>query len=480
MSDILQSSDFGLKMYHRFPRRYQEEDIFQKYALKRYLEALADGGMKYIIEDTNRLLTLVNSDECDSEVLPILYKQYGLDVFNGIPETFLRALIPHLGEAYSKKGSMAVVEFIVSSLSGIRTDTEVHYDENGNPFVDVRLEMDFALSNYFPDPNQFSRLLENFMPFYVDKVLIYAYMFYEQGNLQAIDSDFMRVTHDVQESGLIPYCRGTKISPMLCIDDCVLGDNFILGGTFYVAEDPDIFFDVIGNVYSENGEIKTSKITPLLGTNKLLNNDFILGGNDDIDDIFDVIGYSPINDIQPLFANDNLSENISVLEADTSNFDGEDTDSINVLSQFIEDGVITRNGDSLEDEISVAVNSEETTIGTSDDIDITHIKIGEEISALEMLGTIHKLNADFVLGNNQDEFQYLNTEDTDIMGVSLEILEDHKSIGVIDDNNNILMFTGVDVSVLGEAITSVPEAHDVVVQSGVQRVYYPTTYGYIG
>ena len=67
----------------------------------------------------------------------LLYEQYGLDLFYGIPEEFLRAFLPNLGFAWSKKGSLDVVEYIVSSLSGIKTSTEVTYDEFDNPIVTV-------------------------------------------------------------------------------------------------------------------------------------------------------------------------------------------------------------------------------------------------------------------------------------------------------------------------------------------------------
>ena len=44
MSNILNSEDFGLKIYNRFPPKYREDDVGQKLALKRYLQALSDGG----------------------------------------------------------------------------------------------------------------------------------------------------------------------------------------------------------------------------------------------------------------------------------------------------------------------------------------------------------------------------------------------------------------------------------------------------
>ena len=42
MSNILNSKDFGLKIYNRFPPKYREDDVEQKYALKRYIQSLSE------------------------------------------------------------------------------------------------------------------------------------------------------------------------------------------------------------------------------------------------------------------------------------------------------------------------------------------------------------------------------------------------------------------------------------------------------
>ena len=151
MSNILNSEDFGIKIYNRFPPKYREDDVGQNYALKRYLESLSDGGFKYSIDEINGITTLIDPDRVDSKVLPVLFQQYGLEIFNGIPEEYLRYLLPKLGEAWSKKGSLSVVEFITSSLSGVKVSTDIVYKDN-NPIINVKLEMDYNLQiNEFPD-----------------------------------------------------------------------------------------------------------------------------------------------------------------------------------------------------------------------------------------------------------------------------------------------------------------------------------------
>lgn len=191
MSNILNSEDFGLKIYNRFPPKYREDDVGQDYALKRYIEASSDGGFKYAIDDINGITYLINPDKVESKILPILFKQYGLELFNGIPEEYLRYLLPKLGEAWSKKGSLGVIEFITSSLSGIKTSTDVSYDDQDNPLVEVTFEMDYNIGDYFPNTRQFEKLLVNFLPFYCDVAILYAYMFYETQILVARDEEYL-------------------------------------------------------------------------------------------------------------------------------------------------------------------------------------------------------------------------------------------------------------------------------------------------
>lgn len=189
---LLSSEDFGLKIYERFPPTYKEADEHYNLALKRYLQALGDGGFKYSIEEINGLLDLVDPDRVGADVLPFLYSQYGLELFNGIPENYLRYFLPFLSLAYSKKGSLGVIPFITTSLSGIKTSTDIVLDTYGNPKLNVSLEMDYQVgNNFFPKSEQFKRILENFLPFYVDCTIVYLYNLFDGINLSGIDDDFI-------------------------------------------------------------------------------------------------------------------------------------------------------------------------------------------------------------------------------------------------------------------------------------------------
>lgn len=257
MSNILNSEDFGLQLYNRFPPKYREDDVKEKYALKRYMQSMSDGGYKYVIDDINRLITLIDPSKVDSKYLPILFKQFGLEIFNGIPEDYLRFLLPRLGEAWSKKGSLDVVEFITSSISGIKTMTSVTYDEKGNPIVYVRLDMDYSLSeDYNPNLEQINRILKNFVPSFCDSYIIKTYVFYDENSLKVEENEgnISIVDHKL-DSGLIPFGTGNRLQPTLNNTRKILNSTFVLNEMSEYYTDPDYFKDNIKCIYVESPKI---------------------------------------------------------------------------------------------------------------------------------------------------------------------------------------------------------------------------------
>lgn len=275
MSDILSSENFGDKIYNRFPPIYQEDDVKENFALKRYIQSLADGGFKYSIDEINGLLDLVNPDKTDEKVLPILFKQYGLEVFNGIPANYLRYLLPRLGKAWSKKGSLSVIEFISSSLSGIKTRTDVRYDKDGNPLITVTFEMDYSMGDYFPDVEQFNRLLKNFIPFYCDMVIHYMYMYHEIARLKGKDTETLKITDTKEENGVIPSHSMTKYVAQLNLNDKQLNDDFELNEVESTTDETDYYEDTITYGITESASFGRSLGVALTNNfSHTLNNNF--------------------------------------------------------------------------------------------------------------------------------------------------------------------------------------------------------------
>ena len=250
---FLSSEDFGLKIYNKFPPMYREDDAKVNYALKRYLQSVGDGGFKYAIDEWNGILNIYNPSNIDSNMLSILYEQFGFDLFYGIPEEYLRYLLPRLSEAWKKKGSLDVVEYVVYALSGIKTTTEVHTDSQDNILLDVRLEMDFAMGSFFPDPSQFKRILDKFIPYYVDSTLIYSYVFYESQKVWLAENYFFNeIKENTHEFAFIPYDVGTRYVPVLNQLSYVLNNNLYTNGTKTFDVDPDTFVDNVKSSFAES------------------------------------------------------------------------------------------------------------------------------------------------------------------------------------------------------------------------------------
>lgn len=310
MSNLLKSGNFGDKIYNRFPMKYREDDIDQNFALKRYLQAMGDGGFQFAIEDINGLTTLIDPDTIKAEFLPLLFRHYGLEVFNGIPEEYLRYLLPRLGEIYAMKGSLQAIDYVCTSISGIKTITSVDYDENGNPTVVAKLEMDVNISDFVPDVEQLNRILEKFIPFYCDLLTIYSYLFYETGNLETAEKDFLNIFDVKNEKAFISYAKGTRYAPTLTdsIGDHLLNSTFKLNEGVYYDIDPDYTVDKVSNLYKETGTFNKKKSTQYykgklnsdlvsisqpssVGEYSLVLNDFI-----DTDEVFDLVKTTPIHD----------------------------------------------------------------------------------------------------------------------------------------------------------------------------------------
>lgn len=425
MAERFSPEGFGQKIYDRFPPAYKLDDADNKYALKRYLEACGDGGFKYIIEEQNGLLDLVDPQKCSVQVLYELYKSYGLDLFYGIPEDFLRAFLPNLGQAWAKKGSLDVIEFIVSSLTGIKTETEVSYDQFENPLVTVKLEMDFAVTDYFPDSEQFERILRKFIPFYCDAVLIYAYVYFEDVKIKAREYLLDELTTFAEDCIHIPHAKGVRLFPMLNHFCHFLngkeGEQFVLNGGVYFEDDPDILVkDEISQTLDEVGEFSSlfvSDFRPMLNTGHVLNKDFILSQNAYVDEYeeditlaqsdsgtlhseeesFEGVTLLPVTD-EALFGDLNLFIlNVGTLNSDTSRTGHIDLDSKSVdeVSEKIVESLDLRVAEDISEDISVRVVSEtgNTSVEDTDALDVFEMPI-TEVATLQSRGIQDVLNKD--------------------------------------------------------------------------------------
>lgn len=174
MSKLLDSQNFGEKLFQTLPTVYKREDKKYRHALERYLKSLADGGFKYNIEEINGLLDLNDPEKTPYNVLMVLYRQYGLEMFHGIPEIYLRKLLPIIGDLYSAKGSISAIEYITGIISDVKTTIELGEDFYNDFHIDITLDMNFDKKDKrdFPTEEQLLRIINEFVPFFFDVTII--------------------------------------------------------------------------------------------------------------------------------------------------------------------------------------------------------------------------------------------------------------------------------------------------------------------
>lgn len=426
-SNLLKSDDFGLKIYNRFPPAYREDDVKEKFALKRYLQVTGDGGFKYAIEDINGLTNIIDPKTTKNEALKYLAQWYGLDVFNGIPNEYLRFVIPMLADAWKKKGSVAVLETIVSVMSGVKTISEVHYDEHGLPYVDIKLEMDYNSGKYFPDPEHFNKLLDKFLPFYVDRTLIYDYMFYVTAGIHAKENYFDRVREKTEEQVSIPRQKGYLYLPMLNIDARRLNENLILNNSLYYSVDPDWFEDKVVFNYSERAtftrEISDQYMTfqnGVLNSDKFrLNEDPMLNTGMLVDNFRDKIIFVPakIHDV----ANVNTKEKYHDLLK-------------------------------IEDEYGYYSSINEIGMTLNDTFTLNEDKVDRKTVVAK----------DFA----EDDLSDMKTDGGSVADTSDDLVDG--------------LFTNAFFSTLNDSVFHVPDCFDVITNKGVKTTVYPTLKGVVG
>lgn len=259
MSKLLSSEDFGKKLYNTLPPSYRTDDALENFSLKRYLNSLSDGGYSKVIDEINGILTLVDPDKIDAKLLPILFENYGMEIFNSIPELYLRKLLPMVSELYSLKGTVTAVEYLTSIISGVKSTIEVESEFEQNHSIDVRLEMDYEAegsNDGLPDREQLLRIIKEFVPFFCDVVIFYVYMFYELGQLSSEDvEEVMNIEQSLEDSARL-YSNMNGYFPLLNDQDITLNNTLITNYEYLISYEPDqLVKDILKVFFNESASL---------------------------------------------------------------------------------------------------------------------------------------------------------------------------------------------------------------------------------
>lgn len=288
----MDSKTFSEKLYNTLPVMYHNADSMVDYALKRYLQVLSDGGYSFVVDELNGILNLNDPERTPSEVLGVLFEQYGLPLFNGIPEVYLRKLLPILGDLYARKGATTVIEYLTSIISDVKTDIVISPDFLNDYHVDLRLEMDYDQTGArdLPDREQLLRIIKEFLPFFIEVTIIFVYLFYETAKLQARErlEDF--VTEVRSEHSRLLSGNKEGLFPTLNNFDLGLNKSIYLNESYYYDVEVDKFWDKIKYILQETGNLDRRKsnqyLRPTLNNPfKLLNDDLVLNDYIDTDEL---------------------------------------------------------------------------------------------------------------------------------------------------------------------------------------------------
>ena len=537
MSTTLNGTKFGERLYDTLPHLYHSEDEMVDFALKRYLQALSDGGYAYVIDELNGILDLNDPTKTPAEVLPVLFEQYGLPIFNGIPEAYLRKLLPILRDLYARKGATTVIEYLTSIISDVKSEVIISPDFKENYHIDIRLEMDYDQQGArdLPDREQLLRIIKEFLPFFIEVTFIFSYLFYELAKIQAREFSHDYITEIRSEHTRLPSKKGTSMFPTLNNFDLGLNDSIYLNETFYYSEEVDEFWDKISYILQETGNLDREKsnqyLRPTLNNPfKVLNNDLVLNDYIDTDELVATnIKTTPMLDIGRLrvleavmdnmkylyeeqatlpsigvtdegnsrfnigdtfgnavFANDDFiskteehSDKVVYLQSEVATIRSDKSTEIykGVLNNFavrLNDNLYLNEGVDTDETIDVVGLADDTSLGSEDTHRRESLVIGEQ-RFYASLNTRFTFNKDLLTNEGHVDIGNLAGEDLEEYELSQEVQE----IGSIDrgHDNEILAFLNTSVCVLNTMIlNNIPECVKITV-NGETQVRYPTMFG---
>lgn len=508
MSKVMDSKTFSEKLYNTLPVMYHNADSMVDYALKRYLQVLSDGGYSFVVDELNGILNLNDPERTPSEVLGVLFEQYGLPLFNGIPEVYLRKLLPILGDLYARKGATTVIEYLTSIISDVKTDIVISPDFLNDYHVDLRLEMDYDQTGArdLPDREQLLRIIKEFLPFFIEVTIIFVYLFYETAKLQARErlEDF--VTEVRSEHSRLLSGNKEGLFPTLNNFDLGLNKSIYLNESYYYDVEVDKFWDKIKYILQETGNLDRRKsnqyLRPTLNNQfKLLNEDLVLNDYIDTDELVATnINTAPMLDIGRLrvlevimdsmkyiceeqatiSSNGDLSvdsivysdNEIAVLRSDKSTalYKG----ILNNLAVRLNDNLYLNEGVDTDETIDVVGLADDTSLGSEDTHRKESLVIGEQ-RFYASLNTGFTFNKDLLTNEGHVDIGNLAGEDLEEHTIKNNVQE---TASVENEHDTeIMAFLNTSICVLNTMIlNNIPEYVKITI-NGETQVKYPTMFG---
>ena len=148
----------------KLPQIYREEDAKIKYPLKRFLEALSEGGYAGVIEDIEKSLLLTDPNLIPDELFPYLCESFGLEYFPDIDIEYQRRFLFNFGELSKRRGTFSSVHYLTRALTGLESELSVE----DNVLNIVLLVKDIEQSkNIEPSRKVIENYISTQVPYYI-------------------------------------------------------------------------------------------------------------------------------------------------------------------------------------------------------------------------------------------------------------------------------------------------------------------------
>lgn len=539
MSKVMDSKTFSGKLYNTLPVMYHNADSMVDYALKRYLQVLSDGGYSFVVDELNGILNLNDPERTPSEVLGILFEQYGLPLFNGIPEVYLRKLLPILGDLYARKGATTVIEYLTSIISDVKTDIVISPDFLNDYHIDLKLEMDYDQTGArdLPDREQLLRIIKEFLPFFIEVTIVFVYMFYESVKLQGRESFEDHVTEVRSEHSRLLSGNKEGLFPTLNNFDLGLNKSIYLNESYYYDVEVDWFKDHILTHILETGTLNRSKSCEyytgtLNNPVKVLNQSVILNECMDSDELvstdivikpqLDRVNLKPTEFAEntmteileeetgvpsvgipdeynaqfkigatfgtAVFGNDDFiveveeyMDKVTFIQNDSATLKHDSSTGLfkGVLNNYtirMNDNLYTNEGVDTDDVVDRVGLSDVAELGATENKTL-HMVLNP-FSYYATLNTGFLLNKDLITNESHTDIGEVVCAEN-FEDVPMDTYSDTETFSSSEKDEEIMAFTNLGVCALNHMILNSIPAYDKIIMGGEVTVVYPTQYGCI-
>jgi P2-related tail formation protein len=121
---IISKESFAQYVYNLMPEIYRTEDAKHSYVLKKYIDAVIEGGYGHLVEKLNSFTGITNAETCPENLFPYLFESRGLTYQKSINIKYQRKILANLGELNKRRGTYASIRYLVKALTNLEIEME--------------------------------------------------------------------------------------------------------------------------------------------------------------------------------------------------------------------------------------------------------------------------------------------------------------------------------------------------------------------